>query len=76
MRDAPTLVLITHHLEEIPPFVTHVLLLAGGRAVASGTVAEVLTTREMTRAFGVPCEVRREDAGRYSLRVLQLEGDR
>jgi iron complex transport system ATP-binding protein len=75
MREAPTLVLVTHHLEEIPALVTHVLLLAGGRVVASGPVAEVLTSAALTRAFGVPCEVRVEGPGRYSLRI-QRPGDR
>ena len=75
MREAPTLVLVTHHLEEIPSFVTHVLLLAGGQVVASGPVSEVLTGAGLTRAFGVPCEVRVEGPGRYSLRI-QHSGDR
>ena len=69
MREGPTMALITHHLEEIPPFVTHVLLLSGGKTAAAGPVAEVLTDANLTRAFGVPCEVRGEGQGRYSLRI-------
>ncbi len=65
---APTMVLVTHHLEEIPPFVSHGLLLAGGAVVATGPVEEVVTTAHLSRAFGVPCEVKVEPSRRYSLR--------
>ena len=66
--DAPTMVLVTHHLEEIPPFVSHALLLASGGVVAKGRVAEVVTDAHLSRAFGVPCEVKLEPSRRYSLR--------
>ncbi len=66
--EAPTMVLVTHHLEEIAPFVSHALLLAGGEAVASGPVAEVLTSANLSRAFGVPCELVVEPPRRYGLR--------
>jgi iron complex transport system ATP-binding protein len=62
------MVLVTHHLEEIPPFVSHALLLANGGVVATGPVEEVLTGTHLSRAFGVPCEVRMEPSRRYSLR--------
>ncbi len=65
---APTMVLVTHHLEEIPPFVSHGLLLGEGAVVAMGKVEEVVSDGNLSRAFGVPCEVRREGARRYSLR--------
>ena len=70
-RDAPTLVLVTHHLEEIPPFVSRALLLAAGRAVAEGRVEEVLTDAHLTRAFGAPCEVAVAPGRRYSLRFVR-----
>src|ERR687889_2655662 len=41
--DAPTMVLVTHHVEEIPPGVTHALLLRDGRVVAAGLLPDVLT---------------------------------
>jgi iron complex transport system ATP-binding protein len=66
--DAPTMVLVTHHLEEIPRFVSHALLLASGSVVATGRVEEVLTGAHLSRAFGVPCEVTVEPSRRYSLR--------
>ena len=66
--DAPTMVLVTHHLEEIAPFVSHALLLANGGVVAGGPVEEVVTDTHLSRAFGVPCEVKVDPSRRYSLR--------
>ncbi|HYV66519.1 MAG TPA: ABC transporter ATP-binding protein [Myxococcales bacterium] len=65
---APTLVMVTHHLEEIPAFVSHGLLLGLGAVVAMGRVEEVVTDAHLSRAFGAPCQVTREPARRYSLR--------
>jgi len=53
---SPT-VLVTHHVEEIPPGTTHALLLSRGRVVASGPVADVLTGPLLTQAFGIPLQV-------------------
>lgn len=64
---APTMVLVTHHLEEIPRFVSHGMLLASGAVVASGRVEEVVTDAHLSRAFGVACEVKVSSARRYSL---------
>lgn len=50
---APVTVLITHHVEEIPPAFTHCLLLREGRAVASGPIGEVLTAENLSKCFGV-----------------------
>jgi iron complex transport system ATP-binding protein len=66
--DAPGLVLITHHIEEIPPFVTHLLAMRDGAVVASGPIHETLTDRAMADVFGVPCRVEREH-GRWRLVV-------
>ena len=57
----PPLVLVTHHLEEIPPGVTHAALLRSGAMVGSGPVAEVLTGEAVSRAFGVSVVVERRD---------------
>ena len=51
-RRGPALVLVTHHLEEIPPACTHVLALRSGRAVALGGRSEVLTAPVLSRVFG------------------------
>jgi iron complex transport system ATP-binding protein len=74
--EAPTMVLVTHHLEEIAPFISHALLLAGGEAMASGPVAEVLTSANLSRAFGVPCEVVVEPPRRYGLRFRRATAER
>jgi iron complex transport system ATP-binding protein len=58
-RRSPALVLVTHHVEEIPPGFTHVLLLRGGRVVASGEIEEVLTDGNLSETFDVPLEVTR-----------------
>jgi iron complex transport system ATP-binding protein len=59
------LVLVTHHLEELPTSIDHALLLNGGREVAQGPVAEVLTGVHVSACFGRPIEVRNH-AGRWA----------
>jgi iron complex transport system ATP-binding protein len=66
--DAPTLILVTHHVEEIPPGFTHALLLRAGRVVSAGPIAEALTGTALSRCFGLPLVVTRE-AGRYAARA-------
>ncbi|HSU70866.1 MAG TPA: ABC transporter ATP-binding protein [Micrococcaceae bacterium] len=63
--DAPALVLVTHHLEEVPPGFTHALLLRDGEVVAQGPLAEVLTEENLSDTFGLPLSVA-SNAGRYS----------
>ncbi len=67
-RRAPAIVLVTHHVEEITPAFTHVLLLDAGRAVAAGPLAATLTSANLTRTFSAELRLRRR-AGRYSLTV-------
>jgi iron complex transport system ATP-binding protein len=57
--DAPALVLVTHHVEEIPPGFTHVLLLRGGRVVAAGPLDTTLTAARLADTFGIPLELGR-----------------
>jgi iron complex transport system ATP-binding protein len=59
---APALVLVTHHVEEIPPGFTHVLLLKGGRVVAGGPLATTLTADTLGATFDIPLELQRLDA--------------
>jgi iron complex transport system ATP-binding protein len=56
-RRSPVLVLVTHHVEEIPPGFTHLLLLRDGKTFAAGPIAEVLTPENLSGAFGVDLEV-------------------
>ena len=67
-RRSPVLVLVTHHVEEIPPGFTHALLLRQGRVVAAGPIDEVLTDETLTAAFDVPLAVQRTD-GRWTARI-------
>ena len=64
---APTQVIVTHHVEEIPEGFSHALLLRGGRTVAAGPLAEVLTDPRLSEAFGMPITVR-DDGGRWFAR--------
>ncbi|WP_163768856.1 ABC transporter ATP-binding protein [Mycolicibacterium parafortuitum] len=50
--DAPALVLVTHHVEEIPPGFSHCLILSEGAVVASGLLGDVLTAENLSTAFG------------------------
>ncbi len=50
--DAPALVLVTHHVEEIPPGFTHCLILSEGAVVDSGLLTDVLTAENLSTAFG------------------------
>ncbi|GAA1907358.1 ABC transporter ATP-binding protein [Lapillicoccus jejuensis] len=52
--DAPALVLVTHHVEEIPPYFTDVLLLREGRVVAAGPIETTLTAENLSETFGLP----------------------
>ena len=65
---APSIALVTHHVEEIPPGFTHVLLLRGGRVVAAGPLAQALTAQTLSQAFGLPLALDARD-GRYAARV-------
>jgi iron complex transport system ATP-binding protein len=65
---APPSVLVTHHVEEIPVGTTHALLLARGRVVAAGPIAQVLTGPLVSTTFGLPLQVSSE-AGRWSARA-------
>ena len=66
-REGTTLILITHHIEEIVPEIERVMLLQGGRIVASGPKGEVLTTDRLSTLFNGPVAVDR-DGGYYYAR--------
>lgn len=61
---SPTLIVVTHHLEEIPPGITHALLLAAGRVVAKGRLDDVLTEGHLSYAYGIPLNISKV-AGRW-----------
>jgi iron complex transport system ATP-binding protein len=63
----PTLILVSHHVEEIPRHGTHGLLLKDGRAIAAGPLNEVLTDALLSDLYDYPCKVNASN-GRYTLR--------
>lgn len=67
--DAPASVLVTHHVEELPPGISHVLLLRDGGVVASGLARQVLTDENLTATFGLPIRVWRR-SGRWFARAV------
>ncbi len=67
-KGSPTLVLVTHHVEEIMPVFSHVLLLKAGRVLAAGVKAAALTSRTLSRAFDTRIRLRAEDS-RYGLLI-------
>ena len=67
-RDAPAMILVTHHVEEIIDAFSHVLILKSGEVLAAGRREEILTSKNLSRAFGAAVTLVRE-RGRYSLKV-------
>ncbi len=63
---APPLVLVTHHLDEVPPGMTHVMLLRDGIVTASGTIEATLRADALSECFGLPLVLERRDDGRFS----------
>jgi iron complex transport system ATP-binding protein len=70
---SPALVLVTHHVEEVPPGFTHLLLLRQGRVVGAGPLHELMDSAWLTATFGLPLLVDRV-AGRYVARGLLPPG--
>ncbi|NYD71392.1 iron complex transport system ATP-binding protein [Herbiconiux flava] len=66
--EAPAIVMVTHHVEEIPRGFTHALLLGRDGIVATGPLGEVLNAQNLETAFGLPIELTEAD-GRYSARA-------
>ena len=67
---APTLVLVTHHVEEIMPVFSHALILRAGRVLAGGKKASVLNSANLARAFNAPLALKMK-SGRYTLAITQ-----
>jgi iron complex transport system ATP-binding protein len=64
--DAPASVLVTHHVEELPKGISHVMLMRDGAIVASGLVRDVLTDEHLSATFGLPLHVERRDGRWYA----------
>jgi iron complex transport system ATP-binding protein len=67
-KSAPTLVLVTHHVEEIMPVFTHILVLKAGKALAAGRKSDVLRARVLSKAFDARLDLR-ETNGRDAMAV-------
>lgn len=66
-RGGVTLVLVTHHAEELVPEIEHVVLLRAGRVVADGPRADVLVPELLARTFGAPLRLGNGGAHRFVL---------
>lgn len=64
---APVMIMVTHHLEEIPPGFTHALVLTDGHVHAAGPISATLDSQTLSSAFGIPITVSRF-AGRFAAR--------
>ena len=66
---APAIVMVTHHLEEIPAGFTHAIILSQGQVYAAGEIGSTLTGDKLSEAFGVRLTVTQEQ-GRYRSRFV------
>ncbi|MCU1584415.1 MAG: transporter ATP-binding protein [Microbacteriaceae bacterium] len=67
-KQAPAIIMVTHHVEEIPVGFNNAMLLADGRITAAGPIADVLTSENLTETFGRPLQVEERD-GRFAARA-------
>ncbi len=67
--EAPAMVVVTHHVEEIPPGFTHAILLRDGGIVAEGLLRETVTGPNLSATFGLPLNVRYAN-GRFTARAV------
>lgn len=65
---SPTVIFITHHLEELPPATSQVLLLQDGRTAAMGTPDEVLRAEVLSPVYGCPMQILQQ-GGRHYVQV-------
>ena len=72
-RNAPALVLVTHHVEEIMPVFSRALILKDGAVLASGKKLETVTAKNLSRAFGAKLKLRFK-GGRFAMNILPKRG--
>jgi len=63
---APPLVLVTHHLDEVPPGMTHVLMLRDGAVITTGPIEQCLSSATLSACFALPLQLERRADGRFS----------
>jgi iron complex transport system ATP-binding protein len=61
----PTVIFVTHHVEELPPATSHVLLLSEGRVAKAGTPDAVLRAELLSAVYHCPLEIRQRGGRRY-----------
>jgi iron complex transport system ATP-binding protein len=71
--DSPATILVTHHVEEIPPGFTHVLMLRDGAVVDAGPITQTLTPEALSATFGMPLTLEHDD-GRWAARRRRRHG--
>jgi iron complex transport system ATP-binding protein len=64
---SPATILVSHHVEEIPPGFTHALLLRRAKVVAAGPLEQVMTAETLSATFGMQLQVVQQD-GRFAAR--------
>jgi iron complex transport system ATP-binding protein len=64
--DGPTVLFVTHRVEEISPEVSHAVLLRDGRIVAQGPKGSALTGETFREAFGIPVDIVRDNGRLYA----------
>jgi iron complex transport system ATP-binding protein len=67
-KNAPTVILVTHHVEEVMPAFSHAMLLKAGRILAQGSKAKVLTSELLGCAFGTRVRLKGVN-GRYTMSI-------
>jgi len=72
-KNAPTLVLVTHHVEEIMPVFSHVLVLKGGSVMAEGRKSKILTAKTLSTAFSTKLKLR-STPNRFVMTVSTKKG--
>jgi iron complex transport system ATP-binding protein len=66
--ESPSLVMVTHHVEEILPCVSHIFMLRGGRVLIQGEKKSVLNSATLSTLYGATVKLSQK-AGRYALTV-------
>ena len=72
-KNAPTFILVTHHVEEITPMYTHALMLKKGKVTGAGPLRKTLTSSLLSETFGTSVKIRRS-SGRYVLSIGEVAG--
>jgi iron complex transport system ATP-binding protein len=70
------IVLVSHHVEEIPPGFSHALVLADGALLAAGPIATVLRDEVLSRAFGLPIRIERRDGRAWARMATTGDAER